>query len=96
MLVSSHPASGWTPFGIPSDGRYGILNEGILPYAQKYIPQGRFYLGQVKLEGICIYFKDDDPIGLYSMFVWLVQSGKPLNNPQNWIGLASVPFFLLE
>ena len=86
----------WTPVGIPYDGRRGILNEGIVPYAQKYVPQKGFRLGEVKLEGTCITFRDEDPIGHYSWFVWLIKSGQPLNNPQNWIGLASVPFFLLE
>ena len=86
----------WTPVGIPYDPRAGILNDAIVSYAQKYIPQKGFNLFRVKLESTCIVFKDDDPIGHYSWFVWLVKGGQPLNNPQNWIGLASVPFFLLE
>ncbi|OYT88809.1 MAG: hypothetical protein CFE43_20545 [Burkholderiales bacterium PBB3] len=86
----------WTPVGMPFDERRGVLNEGIVPYAQKYVPQNGFRLSQVKLESICVIFNSDDPIGHYSWFVWLIQSGKPLNNPQNWIGLASLPFFLFE
>lgn len=86
----------WTPAGIPYDQRGGILNDGIFPYAQKYIPQAGFRLSQVKSESTCITFNSDDPIGHYSWFVWAVKSGLPLNNPQNWIGLASVPFFLMQ
>ena len=86
----------WTPSGIPDGPNIGILNDAIVPYAQKYIPEKGFRLSQVKLESICVTFNNDDPIGHYSWFVWLMKSGKPLNNPQNWIGLASVPFFLME
>ena len=86
----------WTPVGIPFDKRDGILNDGIVPYAQKYIPEKGFTISEVKLERSCYTFQDDDPIGLYSWFVWLVQAGKPLENPQNWLNLGTSPFFLLE
>ena len=86
----------WTPVGIPYDPRMGVLNDGIFPYAQKYIPEKGFRLFGVKLESICIAFSNDDPIGHYSWFVWLIKGGKPLNNPQNWIGLGSIPFFLVQ
>ncbi|OYT91680.1 MAG: hypothetical protein CFE43_12095 [Burkholderiales bacterium PBB3] len=86
----------WTPSGIPNGPNIGILNDAIVPYAQKYIPEKGFRLSQVKRESTCITFSDDDPIGHYSWFVWLIKGGKPLNNPQNWIGLGSIPFFLMQ
>ena len=86
----------WTPVGIPFDNREVVLNDAIVPYVQKYIPQKGFTISEVKLERSCYTFQDDDPIGLYSWFVWLVQAGKPLDNPQNWLNLGTSPFFLLE
>ena len=96
IISPSQQVRTWTPVGKPYDPRNGILNNGIVPYAQKYIPTKGFVIFEVKLEGTCYTFNNDDPIGLYSWFVWLVKAGKPLENPQNWIGLATAPFFLLE
>ena len=96
VISPNQRARTWTPVGVRYDQSGGILNDAILPYAQKYIPEKGFRFGQITFESTCIVFKEDDPIGHYSWFVWLVKSGKPLNNPQNWIGLGSVPFFLLN
>ena len=86
----------WTPTGKPYDPEGGIINEGILPYAQKYIPRGSFFNFEIKLESICYRFESNDTNGLYSVFVWLVKGGQSLAEPRNWIGTATAPFFLTD
>ena len=87
----------WQPSNrLPSEGNFGILTNGLNPYATNRTIDRDFLAGELTGERICFQLPAAAPTGFYSVFVWLVKAGKTPSDTSNWIAAAMSPLLIQD